>query len=522
MAITDRVVAMQINNMAQILILTAFALYLAMMIYIGYYYGKKKASNSSEFYLGGRQLGPFVAAMSAEASDMSSWLLMGIPGLAYITGLADPFWTVLGLGIGTYLNWLLVTKRLRRYTIRLNAVTIPEFFSKRFYDNRNILMCVSAIVILIFFVPYTASGFKAVGTLLQSLFGFDYHACMMVGAAIIVLYTVMGGFMAVSTTDLIQSMVMTVALIVIVVFALNEAGGISVVIENAKQLPGYLSLTEMRDITDNKGVPYTPLTIVSTMAWGLGYFGMPHILLRFMAIKKEEDIALSRRIATVWVFISMFVAIAIGVIGYSVSKAGIITKFACTSDAETTIIQLAHVLAENGIIAALVAGVVLAGILACTMSTADSQLLTSASSFSENILQDVLHVKVSANTSMLVARLTIAVIALIAMVLAWNPYSSIFQIVSFAWAGFGAAFGPVMLASLFWKRTTLPAAIIGMVSGGVMVFVWKFLVRPMGGVWDLYELLPAFLVSGILIIIVSLLTKEPSDKINEDFEYAKA
>lgn len=507
--------------MTQTLILFSFVAYLAVMIYIGYYYGRQKTANSSEFYLGGRQLGPLVAAMSAEASDMSSWLLMGIPGLAFITGLADPFWTVLGLGIGTYLNWLFVTKRLRRYTIRVEAVTIPEFFSKRFHDKKNILMCISAIVILIFFVPYTASGFKAVGTLLNSLFGFPYHECMIVGAVIIVAYTVMGGFMAVSTTDLIQSIVMTIALIVIVVFALDQAGGIDVVMKNAEALPGYFSLEAMHDKGNNVAQPYGWLTVVSTMAWGLGYFGMPHILLRFMAIKDETQIPLSRRIATVWVFISMFVAIAIGVIGYSVAQTGVIHNFQVTSDAERTIIELANVLAQYGIVAALVAGIVLAGILACTMSTADSQLLTAASSFSENILQDVMHVKVTAKTSMLIARLTIAIIACVAVYLAWNPYNSIFNIVSFAWAGFGAAFGPVMLASLFWKRTTLPGAICGMVSGGIMVFVWKYLVRPMGGAWDLYELLPAFIVSAAAIVIVSLCTKNPSDEILEDFEYAK-
>ena len=506
--------------MTQTLILTSFVVYLFVMVYIGYYYGKKKTSNSAEFYLGGRQLGPLVAAMSAEASDMSSWLLMGIPGLAFITGLADPFWTVLGLGIGTYLNWLYVTLRLRSYTVRVGAVTIPEFFSKRFHDRRNILMCISAIIILIFFVPYTASGFKAVGTLLNSLFGFPYHESMIVGAFIIVAYTVMGGFMAVSTTDLIQSIVMSLALAFIVFFALDKAGGIEAVIANAEKLQGYLSLSATHDIATGGAKPYSLITIISTLAWGLGYFGMPHIPLRFMAIKDEKQIPISRRIATTWVFISMFVAIAIGIIGYSVAEAGIITQFKTTSAAESTIIQLSNVLATNGMLAALAAGVVLAGILACTMSTADSQLLTAASSFSDNILQDVLHVKVSARASMIIARLTIIAVACVALILAWNPDSSIFNIVSFAWAGFGAAFGPVMLCSLFWKRTTLAGAISGMVAGAVMIFVWKYGVRPIGGIWDIYELLPAFLVSAIVIFTVSLLTKKPDDDILADFEYA--
>lgn len=507
--------------MTQNLILLSFVAYLVVMIYVGCYYGRKRTANSAEFYLGGRQLGPLVAAMSAEASDMSSWLLMGIPGLAYVTGLADPFWTVAGLGVGTYLNWLFVTKRLRRYTIRVDAVTIPEFFSKRFHDQRNILMCISAIVILVFFVPYTASGFKAVGVLLDSVFGYGYHNSMLIGAFIIILYTVLGGFMAVSTTDLLQSIVMTLALIVIVCFSLNVAGGIDTVMGNATALSGYLSLSETHNPVEDSAQPYGWLTAVSTLAWGLGYFGMPHILLRFMAIKKEEDIPLSRRIATTWVVISMFVAVLIGIIGLSVSKTGVIDTFTTTSAAESIIIQLAYVLAENGWFAAIIAGIVLSGILASTMSTADSQLLTAASSFSENILRDVCRVQVSAKTSMLVARLTIVVIAAIALYLAWNPNNSIFNIVAFAWAGFGAAFGPVMLASLFWKRTTLPGAVCGMVAGGVMVFTWKYLVRPMGGVWDLYELLPAFIVSALAIVIVSLCTKAPSQEVLEDYEASK-
>lgn len=507
--------------MQQTPIIIAFVAYLAIMLYIGFYYGKKKTTDSSEFYLGGRQLGSFVAAMSAEASDMSSWLLMGIPGLAFITGLADPFWTVLGLGIGTYLNWLFVARRLRRYTARVDAVTIPDFFSKRYGDKRNILMCISAIIILVFFVPYTASGFKAVGTLLPSLFGLTYHDSMIVGALIIVSYTVMGGFMAVSTTDLIQSIVMTLSLIIIVTFALDIAGGIDSVVAAGEKLTGYLSLTEMHDKANGTSQHYGWLTIVSTMAWGLGYFGMPHILLRFMAIRDENMIPTSRRIATVWVFVSMFVAIFIGIVGYAISQTGNMTDYQTTSAAEGTIIALAHGLSGYGFIAALLAGMTLAGILACTMSTADSQLLTAASSFSDNLVQDVLHIKVSPKTSMLLARLTIIAVASIAVVLAWNPGSSIFNIVSFAWAGFGAAFGPVMLCSLFWKRTTLQGAICGMLVGGIMVFVWKYALRPMGGLWDIYELLPAFIASAVTIVVVSLCTPKPQQEILDDFEYSK-
>ena len=503
------------------MIITAFALYLIMMLYIGYYYSRSKTSSSSEFYLGGRQLGPLVAAMSAEASDMSSWLLMGIPGLAFITGLASPLWTVLGLGIGTYLNWLFTTKRLRRYTIKLGAVTVPEFLSKRYHDKRNILMAISAVVILIFFIPYTSAGFKAVGVLLDSLFNIGYHESMIVGAFVVIAYTIMGGFMAVSTTDLVQSIVMTLALIIIVVFALDLSDGITGVMENAKSLPGYLSAFNVHNNETGAEEPYGFLTIISTMAWGLGYFGMPHILLRFMAIKREEDIALSRRIATIWVFISMFVAIAIGVVGYTVAKNGFLPMYETTSAAESALIDLSHVLATYGVIPAFIAGIVLAGILASTMSTADSQLLTAASSFSDNILRDVCGVKVSDRASMHVARGTIIVISVISLFLAWNPESSIFTIVSFAWAGFGATFGPVMLASLFWKRTTLAGAVSGMIVGGIMIFVWKYLIAPMGGAWGIYELLPAFVCGGVTIIVVSLCGKKPADDIINEFESIK-
>ena len=509
--------------MASIGILIAIIVYLVMMVYVGFYFskGEGKEDSTDHFYLGGRQLGPFVTAMSAEASDMSSWLLMGLPGVAYLTGISDAGWTAIGLAMGTYLNWLIVAKRIRRYSIACDAITIPDFFSKRYHDKKNILMCIAAITILIFFIPYTASGFKAVGTLFNSLFGVNYHMAMLFGAAIIIIYTVMGGFMAVSTTDLIQSVVMSIALVIIVFFGISKAGGWDAVIDNAKSLAGYLSMTQAHNMADNTSSPYSLLTIFSTVAWGLGYFGMPHILLRFMAIGEEKKLVLSRRIATVWVVISMFVAILIGIIGYGASVAGALPMFETSSESETIIIRLAGLLAEKNFLLALVAGVVLAGILACTMSTADSQLLTAASSVSQNLLQDFLKIKMSPKQSMLAARLTVVGISLVAVVLAWNPDSSVFYIVSFAWAGFGAAFGPVVLFSLFWRRTNLQGALAGMLTGGVMVFVWKYLVKPMGGVWGIYELLPAFILGCIAIVVVSLATKAPSEEILKEFDSIK-
>ena len=491
--------------------------YLVMMLAIGFIYSKGN-NDSSDFYLGGRKLGPFVTAMSAEASDMSSWLLMGLPGVAYLSGICDASWTAIGLAIGTYLDWLIVAKRIRRYSIACDAITIPDFFSRRFRDDKNILMCISALTILVFFIPYTASGFKAVGTLFSSLYQVDYHVAMIVGAVVIVGYTVLGGFLAVSTTDLIQSIVMTISLIIIVFYGIHLAGGWDTVVQNASSMAGYLSMTQIHDRATNSASPYSLLTIISTLAWGLGYFGMPHILLRFMAIEEEEKLTLSRRIASVWVLISMCVAILIGIIGYGASVAGAVPLFTQSSESETIIIQFANLLSQHNFLLSLIAGVVLAGILACTMSTADSQLLTAASGISQNFLQDFLKIKMSAKTSMLCARLTIIGIALVAVFLAWDPNSSVFAIVSFAWAGFGASFGPLVLFSLFWRRTNLSGALAGMIAGGVMVFVWKYLVRPMGGVLNIYELLPAFLISSLAIVVVSLLTAPPSKEICDEFD----
>lgn len=507
---------------AQFCILASIVIYLVATILVGVYYSRKGSGESSDqFFLGGRRLGPVVTAMSAEASDMSSYLLMGLPGLAYLAGVAEVGWTVIGLAVGTYLNWLIVAKRLRRYSARLGAYTIPDYFSRRYGDQRNILACMAAIVILIFFVPYTASGFKAVGTLFNSLFNVDYHVAMIVGAVVIIGYTVLGGFLAVSTTDLIQSIVMTIALLVITVFSLQQAGGLSVVMDNAKALPGYLNPTQGYDAAAGAAGSFGFLPIVSTLAWGLGYFGMPHILLRFMAIRDEKELTTSRRIASVWVVISMAIAICIGVIGYSVSVAGKIPFLTDSAASETIIVQLSDLMSKYGVVLALAAGVVLAGILASTMSTADSQLLAASSSMSQDLLQSFFGVKLSQKAEMIVARATVVVIAIVAVILAWDPNSSVFRVVSFAWAGFGAAFGPVMLMSLFWKRSNKWGALAGMVAGGAMVFLWKFGIAKLGGAWAIYELLPAFIVGCVALVVVSLLTPAPEQKIVDEFEAVK-
>lgn len=500
-------------------IIATIVVYLLAMLAIGFVFSKNN-SDSKDFYLGGRKMGPIVTAMSAEASDMSSWLLMGLPGLAYLTGVANPAWTAIGLGIGTWFNWLIVARRLRRYSANINAITVPEFYSKRYHDNSNVLNAIAALVIIVFFIPYTASGFAACGKLFNSLFGVDYMVAMLISAAVIVGYTIMGGFKAVSTTDLIQSIVMTIALVVVVTFGISKAGGVEAVIDNAKSLPGYLSMKASYDVGTNSSTPYSFLTIVSTIAWGLGYFGMPHILLRFMAIKDEKKLVLSRRIATIWVFIAMGITIFIGMVGLGMTKAGELV-FLSGSSSETIIVEIAGLISRHGVLAAIVAGLILAGILAATMSTADSQMLAAASSVSQNIVQDFFKVKISEKKSLLVARLTIVVISLIGVFLARDPNSSVFNIVSFAWAGFGGAFGAVTLCALFWKRSNKWGALAGMIGGGVMVFVWKYAISRLGGAWSIYELLPAFIFSLILDIVVSLLTKKPDETIAREFEAAK-
>ena len=463
-----------------ICIMIAIIVYLGAMLYVGYRCSKNN-HDTTDFYLGGRKLGPLVTAMSAEASDMSSWLLMGLPGLAYLTGIADAGWTAIGLAIGTYINWRIVAKRIRRYTL------------------------------------VAGNSITACGKLFSSLFGVNYVAAMIISAIVIVGYTALGGFLAASTTDFIQSIIMSVALIIVFIFGINIAGGIPAVVENAQSLPGYLTMMTTYDPVAGVEQPYPIINIISMIAWGLGYFGMPHILLRFMAIEDEEKLTLSRRVATIWVVISLAVAVLIGVIGLAMSDVGAL-KTLTGSDSETIIVQIADLLSKHGILPALLAGTILAGILASTMSTADSQLLAASSAVSSDLFGDRVAKTGDKKKAMNAARFTLLAIAVIAAFIARDPNSSVFGIVSFAWAGFGAVFGPVVLFALFWRRSNWQGALAGMISGGAMVFIWKYLVRPLGGVWNIYELLPAFSVSCLMIVIVSLLTKAPSKEITEEFD----
>ena len=497
--------------MTNVCIIATIVIYLVGMLLVGFAYSKSN-EDSTDFYLGGRKMGPLVTAMSAEASDMSSWLLMGLPGLAYLTGIASPGWTAIGLAVGTWLNWLIVARRLRRYSANLDAITVPQFLSLRFHDQRNLLNALGAVIIIVFFIPYTASGFAACGKLFHSLFGVDYMIAMIVSALVIVGYTILGGFRAVTTTDLIQSVVMSIALVAVLAYGIGVAGGWGAVMENARSLSGYLTMAASHDAAAGTAASYSLLDIVSTMAWGLGYFGMPHILLRFMAIEDEKKLVLSRRIASVWVVIAMTASIVIGVVGLGMTKAGAL-EFLSGSSSETLIVRIASLIAQHGVLAAVLAGLILA--------TADSQMLAAASSVSQNILQEFGHMKLTEKQSLFAARLTIICVSVVGVVLARDPDSSVFGIVSFAWAGFGGAFGAVVLCALFWKRCNWQGALAGMLCGGLMVFVWKYLISPLGGVFGIYELLPAFLFSLAACVVVSLATPAPGADIEAEFEAAK-
>ncbi len=514
---------------SSIQILIAMVIYMAAVIIIGIVFARKANSSSENYFLGGRSLGPWVTAMSAEASDMSGWLLMGLPGVAYWCGLADAAWTAIGLAVGTYINWLIVSKRLRRYSIKAgNSITLPEFFSNRFREKKPVIMIISAIFILIFFTVYASSCFVTCGKLFSTLFNADYVPMMILGAAFVLLYTVLGGFLAESVSDFMQAIVMIVALIAIVLTGTIAAGGLDAVIDNAKSIPGFFEFFGVANpSTDAAGVQqvvnnapafgaakdYGFLTIVSTLAWGLGYFGMPQVLLRFMAIRDENELPRSRRIATVWVVISLAVATFIGIVGRSLYPTSLTTEAASES---------VFILLSTNLLPALLAGFVMAGILAATISSSDSYLLIAASAFAKNIFKGVCKKDANDKQIMTFSRLALIAITIVAIIIAVDETSVIFKLVSFAWAGFGATFGPLMLFSLFWKRMNRAGAIAGMIGGGGMVFLWKLVLNPLGGIFGVYELLPAFIFSCLCIIIVSLITKAPSAEIEKDFDEVKA
>ena len=494
-------------------ILIAMVCYMAVVIGIGIYFAKRSNQSSEDYFLGGRSLGPWVTAMSAEASDMSGWLLMGLPGVAYWCGLSDAAWTSIGLALGTYINWLLVAKRLRRYSaVAGDAITLPDFFSNRFHEKKKVIMTLSALFILIFFTVYASSCFVTCGKLFSTLFGASYQSMMIAGAVFVVIYTFLGGFLAESASDFMQAVVMIFALTVILITGTLAAGGLQAVVDNAKNIPGFFTFFGIASPSvDANGIQqvangapvfgeagsYGFLTIISTLSWGLGYFGMPQVLLRFMAIRKTDELVRARRIATVWVVISLAAAVLIGLMGRAMFP--VHETLNTASGAENVFIVL-----SRHLLPPLLAGLVMAGILAATISSSDSYLLIAASAVSLNIFKGILKKDASDKQVMTMSRVILLLIAVVGVVIAMDENSVIFTIVSFAWAGFGAVFGPIMLFSLFWKRTTQAGAVAGMVTGGVMVFLWNLVLKPLGGVFGIYELFPAFVLSCLVILVVSM------------------
>ncbi len=510
-------------------LLIVMAVYMVFVIAIGLFFARRANENSENYYLGGRSLGPWVAAMSAEASDMSGWLLMGLPGVAYFYGISDAIWTAIGLLAGTYINWLIVAKRLHAYSIIAgDSITIPDFFSRRFRENKKIIMTIAALFIMVFFTVYASSCFLSVGKLFNALFGVPYEYVMIAGATFVIIYTFLGGFLAESASDFMQAIVMVIALVVVLATGVIYAGGPAAVLDNLKKIPGFLDffgiatpqMTDGIQQVSASGLPqfgeagaYGIITIISTLSWGLGYFGMPQVLLRFMAIRTHREISKSRQIATIWCAISLVAAVVIGLVG----RAAFPTEHLTAVDAEKIFITM-----STNLLPTVLAGLAMAGILAATISSSDSYLLIASSAISKNIYQGIFKKNATDKQVMSISRIVLLAIALVGIVIALDKDSVIFTVVAFAWAGFGATFGPIMLFSLFWKRTTRSGAIGGMLAGGSMVFFWKYVMRPLGGAWNIYELLPAFLCSCLVIVVVSLLSKEPSAELQTEFEQAKA
>lgn len=483
-------------------IIGTFTIYLGLMLAIGVY-AYRRTANSSDYFLGGRSLGPWPAALSAGASDMSGWLLLGLPGYAFSSGL-ESIWLGAGLLIGTWLNWLLVAKRLRTYSIEANdALTLPEFFANRFEDKSNLLQVISAFFILLFFLFYTSSGLVAGGKLFETVFGLDYTLAVIIGTVCVVSYTLFGGFLAVSWTDLVQGLLMAAALILVPIIAIQSEGGFANLF-TALEIKNPELLTIWND---SKGEPLTAIAIISLAAWGLGYFGQPHILARFAAVRSNAEISTARRIAVVWSGLSMVGAILVGLAGiiYVDNQLG-----GNLGDGEKIFMLLV-----NAIFHPVVAGILLAAILAAIMSTADSQLLVSSSALAEDFYKQVFRKDASQKQVVMVGRVAVIGLSLVALMLAMNPDSSVLGLVSYAWAGFGAAFGPTLILSLYWKRMNRFGALAGVIVGGLTVVIWK---QISGGIFDVYEIVPGIIFAALSIIIVSLVTAAPSESIKQRFD----
>jgi len=487
--------------------LITIGLYFVAMLGIGLYAYRESTSDVSGYILGGRKLGPAVASLSAGASDMSGWMLLGLPGAMYLSGLSSA-WIAIGLFIGAFANYLIVAPRLRLHTqLARDALTIPDFFDKRFLDRSRLLRVISSVVIVIFFTLYTSSGLVAGGKLFESAFGLDYGWGLMITAGVVMAYTLLGGFMAVSLTDFVQGCIMFVALILVPIVALTHVGGVGGMADTVRSIdPGLLNLFEGA----------TVVSIISAMAWGLGYFGQPHIIVRFMAVRSVRDIPMMRNIGMSWMLVTLVGALGTGLAGLAyASRTGLEV-----ADPETIFILLSDVLFHP-----LVTGFLLAAILAAIMSTISSQLLVSSSSLTEDFYAVFLRKSAPQKELVMVGRITVLAVAVAAGILAWNPQNSVLGLVSQAWAGFGAAFGPLVILSLTWKRMTRNGALAGMIVGAATVLIWTYApVLADGGKLSsvIYEIVPGFILSFLAIVVVSLMGKAPTGEVADTFDAVQA
>ncbi|WP_318509971.1 sodium/proline symporter PutP [Photobacterium leiognathi] len=485
------------NNFA---ITATFIAYLLAMLAIGYM-AYKRTSSSSDYFLGGRSLGPWPSAISAGASDMSGWLLLGLPGYAYLAGF-ESLWLAGGLLLGTWLNWLICAKRLRTYSITAdNSLTLPEFLSRRFDDNSKLIQTISAFFILLFFLFYTSAGLVAGGKLFETVFGLDYTLALFIGTVCVVTYTLFGGFLAVSWTDLVQGLLMSAALLIVPITAMN-ADPVHLMETLHSKNPELLTFWN-----DIKGQPLSWMVILSLLGWGLGYFGQPHILARFKATRSNKDIGAARRIAVIWTALSMIGALLVGLTGIVYVDGNLGGELA---DSEKVFMLLV-----NAIFHPVMAGILLAAILAAIMSTADSQLLVSSSALAEDFYKQVFRPQASSQEIVMVGRIAVILLSIVAFILALDPESSVLALVSYAWAGFGAAFGPVLLLSLYWKEMNRNGAIAGILVGAITVVVWKQLT---GGIFDLYEIIPGFIFATLAVVVVSKATGAPSDTVQKQYK----
>ena len=505
-------------------VLGSFVGYLFVMLWIGFFFSKKQ-SDLGDYYLGGRKMNKWVVALSAQASDMSGWLLKGLPGALYLGGFSEA-WIGIGLLIGTYLNWKIVAQRLRRYSqVCGDSITIPDFICNRFRDKTGASRVIAAVIILVFFTFYTASGFVGAAKLFSTIFPISYSTALWIGAAVVVSYTLLGGYMAVCWTDFIQGSLMFVAIVLVPAIVICDAGGFAATVDSLNEINPFLQ-SLFTNASTGKAVGF--IGLASCMAWGLGYFGMPHLLVRFMSINNPAEVKGSRRIAMTWVAISLGAATVIGLVFHLFLKQRGLTLADVGNDPEKCFMVMINSIFSNGFAARVFAGVLLSAILAAIMSTADSQLLVSASSFTNDIYR---RVKKSASNRELVmiSRLAVAAVALVAAFMSMNQESDFFKavmkMVSFAWGGFGAAFGPLILLALFWRRVNLAGAVSGMVVGTVTCFVWKFVLSGYAAdypIFGLYELAPGFALSFAVTVVVSLLTARPSAEMLAEFDRVDA